>query len=96
MPHKPDKKGNELNRVSGPGGEIYIEYKQLGQTMKVIAIDAATGMEAVIMGPASAAQAQLQKIAVRKLLMQLKKAKGESGTGEAKNAGKPGAKGWTA
>ena len=85
-----------MDRVSGPRGEIYIEYKQVGQTMKVTAIDAATGLEAVIMGPASAAQSQLQKVAVQKLKMQLKKAEEESGTEGPDDAATPGSKGWTA
>ena len=55
-------------------GEIYIEFKQVGQAMKVTAVDAATGIEAVVMGPASAAQTDLQKVAVRKLKAQIDKA----------------------
>ncbi len=96
MPHKPDDRGKDVDRVSGPRGEIYIEYKQVGQTMKVTAIDAVTGKEAVIMGPASTAQSQLQKIAVQKLQMQLKKADEGKRAEAAENAAKPGSKGWTA
>lgn len=42
--------------------------------MKVTAVDAATGIEVVVMGPASAAHTDLQKIAVRKLKAQIDKA----------------------
>ena len=74
MPHRPgNNDGENPDRVSGPNGEIYIEYKQVGQTMKVIAVDAATGIEAVIMGPASTAQSALQRVAVSKLQMLLEK-----------------------
>ncbi len=96
MPHKPDDIAKDVDQVSGPRGEIYIEYKQVGQTMKVTAIDATTGTEAVIMGPASTAQSQLQKIAVQKLKMLLKKADEEGRAEGADDAVRPAAKGWTA
>lgn len=41
--------------------------------MKVTAVDAATGIEVVVMGPVSAARTDLQKIAVRKLKVQIDK-----------------------
>lgn len=93
MPHKPDNIGKDVDRVSGPRGEIYIEYKQVGQTMKVTAVDAISGLEAVIMGPASTAQSQLQKIAVQKLKMLLKKADEDK---ESDAATRSSTKGWTA
>ena len=92
-----DRPGSD--RIAGPSGEIYIEYKQVGQAMKVIAVDAATGTEVTIMGPASAAQTDLQRIAVRKLQAQLEK---DSGKGKAEpdddtgEGGPPGSKGWIA
>lgn len=96
MPHKPDDLGKDADRVSGPRGEIYIEYKQVGQIMKVTAIDADTGLETVIMGPASTAQSQLQKIAVQKLQMQLRKAKSEGEAEDSEDDVTPASKGWTA
>ena len=99
MPHKPEDIGKDVDQVSDPHGEIYIEYKQVGQAMKVIAVDAATGIEVVIMGPASAAQSHLQKVAIQKLKMQLKKAENpvESEIEEEdKNTSSSGPKGWTA
>jgi hypothetical protein len=42
--------------------------------MKVTAVDAATGIEVVVMGPVSAARTDLQKVAVRKLKAQINKA----------------------
>ena len=100
MPHRPgDSDSENPDRVSGPNGEIYIEYKQVGQTMKVIAVDAATGIEAVIMGPASTAQSALQRVAVNKLQMLLEK----SGSGgdsdisdEKEDPDKTDPKGWIA
>lgn len=95
MPHKPEDSGKSVDQVSGPRGEVYVEYKQVGQIIKVTAIDAATGLEAVIMGPASTAQTQLQKIAVQKLKMQLKKAEGEAEDSD-DDYDDPASKGWTA
>ena len=71
----PDQPDNDSDKDDSADArkEIYIEYKQVGQAMKVTAVDSETGMEVVIMGPASAAQTHLQKIAIQKLEMQLKK-----------------------
>ena len=105
MPHRGgDSEGPDSDRVAGPNGEIYIEYKQLGQAMKVIAVDAATGIEVTIMGPASAAQTDLQRVAVRKLRAQLEKDAGEGGSGtsdpdpedDQDTGGTSGSKGWIA
>lgn len=52
-------------------GEVYIEFHQVGQAVRVTAIDAASGEEVVVMGPASASQTDLQRIAVRKLKRKL-------------------------
>jgi hypothetical protein len=71
-PDQPDN-GSDKDDSADARKEIYIEYKQVGQAMKVTAVDSETGMEVVIMGPASAAQTHLQKIAIQKLEMQLKK-----------------------
>ena len=48
-------------------GEIYIEFVVQGSVVKVTAIDASTGTEASIVGPANAAQAALADAARRKL-----------------------------
>ncbi|GAB4512098.1 MAG: hypothetical protein Tsb0019_08310 [Roseibium sp.] len=60
-------------------GEIYIEFRQVGQQVKVVAIDAATGIEVSIFGPASTSQGDLQRLAVRKLKRRLEQE--ASGTG---------------
>ncbi|MDA7948286.1 MAG: hypothetical protein MPJ78_12515 [Hyphomicrobiaceae bacterium] len=100
MPHRGDDSGRPgSDRIAGPSGEIYIEYKQVGQAMKVIAVDAATGTEVTIMGPASAAQTDLQRIAVRKLQAQLEKDSGEGGSDPGEEPGEDGSsgsKGWIA
>jgi len=55
-------------------GEIYFEFTGIGRTMKVSAIDAATGTEVSVVGPATASQADLQRLALQKLLARLKAA----------------------
>jgi len=66
--------GNARAPERSPGrGEVYFEFHKVGQTMKVTAVDAASGVEVVVMGPASAAQADLQSIAMRKLKARLER-----------------------
>jgi hypothetical protein len=52
-------------------GEVYFEFTEIGRSVKVSAIDAATGIEVSIMGPSTAAQADLQRLALRKLVAKL-------------------------
>lgn len=47
--------------------EIYVEFVVLGNTVKATAIDAETGEEASIIGPANAPQSVLAENARRKL-----------------------------
>ena len=49
------------------GRRVYFEHAVIGRTMKVTAIDEATGTEVSVVGPANAAQTDLQKLALRKL-----------------------------
>jgi hypothetical protein len=53
--------------------DVYFEFTAIGGTVKVVAIDALTGLEVSVMGPASAAQADLERLALQKLKAQLKK-----------------------
>lgn len=52
-------------------GEVYFEFKAIGRSVKVSAIDAATGIEVSVIGPATAAQADLQRLALQKLRARL-------------------------
>lgn len=54
------------------GGEIYFEFTAIGRNVKVSAIHAATGTEISIMGPATASRADLQRLALQKLVARLK------------------------
>ena len=53
--------------------DVYFEFTAIGGTVKVVAIDALTGLEVSVMGPTSAAQADLERLALQKLKAQLKK-----------------------
>jgi len=55
---------------SGPG-EVYFEFVAIGTSVKVIAIDAATGTEVSVIGPVGAAQADLRRLALGKLKARL-------------------------
>lgn len=51
--------------------EVLFEFTAIGSVVKVAAIDADTGIEVSVMGPASAAQSDLQKLALAKLKARL-------------------------
>ncbi|MCK7611904.1 DUF6898 family protein [Roseibium sediminicola] len=57
-------------------GEVYLEFRPVGQQVKVSAIDAATGIEVSVFGPTSASQEDLKRIAVRKLQRRIEQEKG--------------------
>ncbi len=54
-------------------GDIYFEHIQLGVYHKVVAVDADSGVEVSIMGPAGTNPRQLEDVALRKLRMRLAK-----------------------
>jgi hypothetical protein len=51
--------------------EVFFEFITIGTAVKVTAIDAATSTEVSIIGPASAAQADLERLALAKLKARL-------------------------
>ena len=51
--------------------EVFFEFTAIGAVVKVVAIDAASGTEVSVMGPASAAQADLEQLALGKLKARL-------------------------
>jgi hypothetical protein len=53
--------------------EVYFEFTRVGASVKVAAIDAATGVEVTVIGPASAAPSHLQQLALAKLKARLAK-----------------------
>jgi hypothetical protein len=55
-----------------PAGGVYFEFTPIGTSVKVTAIDAASGTEVSVIGPARALQADLQQLALQKLRLRLK------------------------
>jgi hypothetical protein len=58
--------------------KVYFELFVLGATVKVTAIDADSGCEASIVGPATLPRAILEQAAIRKLEYVEKKRRGET------------------
>ena len=52
---------------------VYFEFTTIGSTVRVAAIDASTGIEVTAIGPASAARADLEQLALAKLKARLKR-----------------------
>jgi hypothetical protein len=51
--------------------QVYFEFTALGSAVRVAAIDAATGCEVVVTGPANASTADLERLALGRLRAQL-------------------------
>ncbi len=57
------------------GREVLIEFHQIGNSVKVAAVDPVTAVEVSIVGAANASQEMLKRLAVRKLDYVLEKQK---------------------
>ena len=53
------------------GREVYFQFTALGRSVKVSAIDAATGLEVSVIGPATASKSDLERLALQKLKARL-------------------------
>jgi hypothetical protein len=51
--------------------EVYFEFTAIGGTVKVVAIDAASGIEVTVMGPVRTPQGDLKRLALQKLMARL-------------------------
>ena len=51
--------------------EVYLEFITIGAQVKVTAIDAQSGVEVAIFGPITTPQADLERLALRKLRKKL-------------------------
>jgi hypothetical protein len=51
--------------------EVYFEFTPVGAVVKVAAIDSVTGIEVAVMGPATASQADLERLAFAKPMARL-------------------------
>ena len=54
-----------------PAGRVLFEFAQIGQQMRVAAIDEATGVEVILIAPLTATQIQMQQLALAKLRRRL-------------------------
>ncbi|ODT70770.1 MAG: hypothetical protein ABS75_11640 [Pelagibacterium sp. SCN 63-23] len=52
-------------------GSVLFEFVQIGQQLRVAAIDEATGTEVVVITPLNAARADIQRLALAKLQRKL-------------------------
>jgi len=59
--------------VAANDRDVYFEFTAIGASVKVVAIDSATGIEVAVVGPASAAQADLERLALQKLKLRLQR-----------------------
>lgn len=63
--------GRGADKSAPPRGEVYFEFIQVGAQMRVAAIDAASGIEVVVIAPLAATQLQMQTLALAKLKRRL-------------------------
>lgn len=71
MMRRPPPKGSLVNVSSAAPGEVLFEFTTRGNATRCAAIDAASGVEVVVVGPPSAIETQLKAVALRKLRMRL-------------------------
>ena len=61
--------------MAGPGDseprDVYFEFVSIGTSVKVVAIDGATGTEISVIAPVGTAQSDLQQLALGKLKRRL-------------------------
>jgi hypothetical protein len=74
----------------GKSSEVFFEFTQLGQQMRVAAIDAATSTEVVIIAPLTATRIQMQNLALAKLRRKLGDASGTEQSAAAESPPQPG------
>ena len=56
---------------NSPSGRVLFEFTQVGQQMRVVAIDEASGTEVVAIAPLTATAHQMQQLALGKLRRKL-------------------------
>ncbi len=70
--HDLDLRGSRMHDWTGTG-EVYFEFTIVGAVVRVSAVDAATGVEVSVVGPTSAARADLERLALAKLGQRLRR-----------------------
>ncbi len=58
-------------RPAGEPREVLFEFTVVGSAVRVAAIDADSGLEVTVMGPANAARSDMRQLALSKLRMRL-------------------------
>jgi len=76
------------------GREIYLEYLTVGDSIKVTAVDSATGTEVSIVGPARAPQNELERVAIDKLEYVLERKSSDASGSDKERSAKEGGTGW--
>ena len=64
--------------AQGTGGEYLLEFRRIGNSVKVSAIDPITAQEVSIVGPADIGQEELSRVAIRKLKYVMQKKAAEA------------------
>ncbi len=64
-----------VDRSSRGPEEVLFEFTVVGAAVRVAALDAATGIEVTVLGPASAARADMERLALAKLRARLDRAR---------------------
>jgi hypothetical protein len=67
-------------------GDVLFEFVQVGQQMRVAAIDEATGVEVVVITPLNATRLQMQRVALAKLKRKLETANSPGSAGPGRYA----------
>lgn len=57
--------------MAAPEGEVLFEFHRAGAQVRVAAIDSDTGIEVIVIAPASATQLQMKTLAMAKLRRRL-------------------------
>nr|WP_295833897.1 hypothetical protein [uncultured Azospirillum sp.] len=82
--------------AAGGDGEVLFEFQRVGSYLRVTAIDAKTGVEVTVAGPATGSQELLKRTAINKLRFVQNKSgdgAGAAGSGSSQGPGKPPPKG---
>lgn len=58
-------------KTSSSDQEVFFEFRVIGNAVKLSAVDAASGVEVAVMGPAAGSHEELKSIALRKLQKRL-------------------------
>jgi len=95
-PNDKPGRGSASAHSGVPDGEreVYLEFLVVGDSIKVVAVDAASGTEVSITGSVHAPKAELEKVAMDKLRYVMGLKKTEKPSAGSNQPAKDGGKGW--